>query len=148
MAAPLDCTIGCDPTQGACERALPPGVCGRGRTGSAVREAVVSPATSRYLAACAVFFGYSLLIICIDLYAFGGAYLDEERYGPLYTGRFASWSETYANQLYLGANIVHLVNAFQYVFSWYGRSWRAAVVWPEYLNVIGATLYVSSFTDT
>lgn len=43
-----------------------------------------------------------------------------------------------------GFNAVHLVNALQFVYSWHGRKWYHPVMWPEYLNVLGALLYLSS----
>jgi hypothetical protein len=48
------------------------------------------------------------------------------------------------DSLYLVAGIIHLVNAFQYIYAWFplGFGIFTWVMIPEWLNVIGASLYL------
>ncbi len=50
------------------------------------------------------------------------------------------------NELYIAAGVIHLFNAFQYIFAWFplGYGLLHPVMIPEYLNVLGATLYLVS----
>jgi hypothetical protein len=50
------------------------------------------------------------------------------------------------NQLYIAAGVIHLFNAFQYIFAWLplGYGLLHPVMIPEYLNVLGAALYLAS----
>jgi hypothetical protein len=50
------------------------------------------------------------------------------------------------NALYIAAGVIHLVNAFQYVFAWMplGYGLLHPVMIPEYLNIVGASLYLWS----
>ena len=50
------------------------------------------------------------------------------------------------NQLYVAAGVIHLFNAFQYIYAWLplGYGLLHPVMIPEYLNVLGAALYLVS----
>ncbi len=50
------------------------------------------------------------------------------------------------NALYIAAGVIHLVNAFQYIFAWMplGYGLLHPVMIPEYLNIVGAALYLWS----
>ena len=50
------------------------------------------------------------------------------------------------NSLYVAAGVIHLLNAFQYIYAWLplGYSFLSPVMIPEYLNVLGAALYLWS----
>jgi hypothetical protein len=50
------------------------------------------------------------------------------------------------NQLYVAAAVIHFFNAFQYIYAWLplGYGVLHPVMIPEYLNVLGATLYLVS----
>ncbi len=50
------------------------------------------------------------------------------------------------NALYIAAGVIHLINAFQYIYAWFplGYGLLHPVMIPEYLNVIGAALYLWS----
>lgn len=39
---------------------------------------------------------------------------------------------------------MHFLNAWMYWWAWKGRSWKDPIVYPEYLNVLGALLYLWS----
>ena len=49
-----------------------------------------------------------------------------------------------ANELYFYFGIEHLINACMFVWAWDDRGWFDDVVIPEYLNIIGASLYIWS----
>ena len=49
-----------------------------------------------------------------------------------------------ANDLYFNFGIEHLINACMFVWAWDDRGWFDDVVIPEYLNIIGAALYIWS----
>ena len=48
------------------------------------------------------------------------------------------------NAVYIVAGVVHLLNAFQYIYAWFplGFGLLSPVMIPEYLNVLGAALYL------
>jgi hypothetical protein len=46
------------------------------------------------------------------------------------------------NNVYIVFGALHLINACMYVWSWEHRGWEDPVLWPEYLNVLGALLYL------
>ena len=52
------------------------------------------------------------------------------------------------NNLYIGAGVIHFVNAFQYYHSWLpsGFRWYSVVMIPEYLNMLGAGIYMYTAT--
>lgn len=138
-ARPLTCAIGCSLVpQAMCESCTPS--CGTGRTALALRKTVVDPTTSRYASACAVNFAYALGIVLVDIYAWGGYLVNGE---PVDTGAYA-WSASSANRAYIALAVVHFVNAWQFAWAWHGRSWLDVVLWPEYLNITGACLYLVS----
>ena len=50
------------------------------------------------------------------------------------------------NALYVAAGVIHLINALQYIYAWMplGYGFLHPVMIPEYLNVLGAALYLWS----
>ena len=48
------------------------------------------------------------------------------------------------NAMYIVAGVIHLVNALQYIYAWFplGFGLLSPVMIPEYLNVVGAGLYL------
>jgi hypothetical protein len=59
---------------------------------------------------------------------------------------FAAYNEAIENinNLFIAAGVIHLVNAFMYIWSWLplGYTLCSVVMIPEYLNVLGASLYL------
>lgn len=57
-----------------------------------------------------------------------------------------SLSKTLNNKIYFYFGIVHLINAIMYLYTWkgYGRHYSDVVLLPEYMNIIGAILYLIS----
>jgi hypothetical protein len=87
------------------------------------KTAAWSSITSRYLAACAVYFAYSVGMVLAD--------------DP-------NLNSAKRNDYYFKFGIVHLINACMFVWTWEGKSYTDKVVIPEYLNVLGAVLYLWS----
>jgi hypothetical protein len=79
--------------------------------------------SSRYLAACLVYLAYAIGMVLVN------------------TGYV---SESNKDSLYFQFGVVHMINAWMFVYSWVGKSWTDKVLFPEYLNVIGAGLYMWS----
>lgn len=50
------------------------------------------------------------------------------------------------NQIYLIFAVIHLIDAFLYAWSWEGYGFLTVEMIPEYLNIIGACLYLYSST--
>jgi hypothetical protein len=59
---------------------------------------------------------------------------------------FAAYNEAIenTNNLFIAAAVIHLVNAFMYIWSWlpFGYTFFSVVMIPEYLNILGASLYL------
>ena len=85
--------------------------------------AVKVSCSSRYLAACLVYLAYAIGMVLVC------------------TGYI---SENSKDRIYFEFGIVHMINAWMFVYSWAGKSWTDKVLFPEYLNVIGAGLYMWS----
>jgi len=91
---------------------------------SAFNRSIRSP----YLLANLVYFAYTCIIIDVDL-------------NPNYPIERI-------NGEYLGANIIHLCNAMLYIWVWIheGFSITSVIMIPEFLNIMEASLYISSST--
>ncbi len=99
---------------------------------------------------CIVYTAYAFLIIYIDKKAqpdADAAYPggDDDYYYN--TAPYHEAVET-LNNLYLASAIIHLVNAFMFIWSWLplGFSIFSVVMIPEWLNVVGACLYLYTAT--
>lgn len=79
--------------------------------------------SSRYLVSCIVYFVYSIGMILAD----GSEVKESER-----------------NHFYFQFGVVHLINAVMFMWTWTGKSFADKVMVPEYLNFIGAVLYLWS----
>lgn len=79
--------------------------------------------SSRYLLACLVYMIYSVGMVLAS-----SPHLDSAT----------------KNSYYFYFGIVHLVNAFMFVWTWEDKSYLDAVMIPEYLNITGAVLYLWS----
>jgi hypothetical protein len=55
-------------------------------------------------------------------------------------------SADFQNEIYFEFAIVHFVNAFMFAWAWDEKSWTDFEMYPEYLNIIGASLYLWSST--
>jgi len=84
---------------------------------------------SPYIFANIIYVLYAILIINIDLHE-------------------NVWSTQTINAMYMGANVVHLTNAFMYMWVWRHEGFRgrrfALLLVPEFLNCIEASLYITS----
>ena len=54
------------------------------------------------------------------------------------------WDKAATDELYHFFGWVHLVNAWMYWYAWKGKAWNDPLVFPEYMNVLGAGLYLWS----
>lgn len=57
---------------------------------------------------------------------------------------FVDYGKEVNDKLYYFFGVVHLVNAWMYWYAWKDARWWDPIVYPEYLNVIGAALYLWS----
>jgi len=89
------------------------------------KAAALATLTSRYVLACAVYVAYSVGMV---LASAPGVDSDTK------------------NKLYFQFGVVHLVNSFMYIWTWEGKSLFDKIMIPEYLNVLGAVLYLWSST--
>lgn len=80
--------------------------------------------TNRYFLACFVYFIYAVGSMLNNIY-------NESNIRVL-------------NELYFRYNVLHLVNALMFAWSWKGKRYTDVELIPEYLNIIGATLYITS----
>jgi len=78
---------------------------------------------SKYLFANVVYFFYATSMLYID---------------------FSDMSLRSKNDMYFYFGIVHVINAFMYIWAWEDRPWYHECMFPEYLNVVGAFLYLAS----
>jgi hypothetical protein len=90
------------------------------------RAAFHKSCRSRYLLPNIMYLFYAAGILYIDYFQYFGYTLTE------------------ANDMFLGWGAVHFISAILYAWSWYGRRWNEIVLFPEYLNIIGAILYLVS----
>eukprot|EP01102_Stenamoeba_stenopodia_P011865 TRINITY_DN3674_c0_g1_i1.p1 TRINITY_DN3674_c0_g1~~TRINITY_DN3674_c0_g1_i1.p1 ORF type:complete len:167 (-),score=22.95 TRINITY_DN3674_c0_g1_i1:417-917(-) len=98
---------------------------GKGPPLKQFKTAALSSIRNRYLLANIVYVAYAIGILEID-------------YGT------TNVSTRRINNMYLGWAVVHIISAFLYWWSWTNKRWYEIVVWPEYLNMIGASLYLAS----
>ena len=87
------------------------------------RGAANKTCTSRYAAACAIYFVYSVAMVIIS----SPTIAEEDK-----------------DKLYFQFAVIHAINAFMFIWSWEDRSYFDKVMIPEYLNVLGAGLYLWS----
>jgi hypothetical protein len=123
-------------------------------TGSAITKSIIN----RYTQANVVYFIYCFVIIYVDLvlqpavaeayalasdddyyYAPGEGSYSSNDYSALLAARYKDLYDAYK-----AAAFIHLFNAFQYIFVWFsgGYGLLSIVQIPEFLNVIGASVYV------
>ena len=141
-----ECVIACPIIPiAACEACIPEAPPADGTSTSkflkAARYSLVDPAASRYIFACATYLAYAMGIIMIDVWSFGGYQFN---YGNVILGGQMWMSPGYTNMLYAVFAVIHFVNAWQFAWGWWGRKWYDVVLWPEYMNVMGACLYLIS----
>lgn len=91
-----------------------------------MKAAALISTTNRYLWACLVYLIYSIGMILAD--------------DPTITA-------SRRNDFYFFFGIVHLINAFMFIWTWKGKSYTDKVMIPEYFNVVGAILYLWSRLD-
>jgi hypothetical protein len=77
--------------------------------------------TSRYMWANMVYLLYSIGIVIIN-----------------------QGSQPWTHRCYIVLAVVHLCSAMLYAWAWQHRSWLDVVMVPEYLNQVGACLYLWS----
>ena len=87
------------------------------------RICIYNALKSRYLAACLVYLAYAIGMVYVST-----SYVSEE----------------YKDKFYLEFAVVHLINSFMFAWAWFGRRWIDTVLLPDYLNMIGAMLYLWS----
>ena len=80
--------------------------------------------TNRYFFALIIYFG-----ICLG-------YVLNDYFGNL----------KIKNQAYISFSISHLINALQFLYSWKNKAWLDVELFPEYLNITSAALYIWSST--
>ena len=88
------------------------------------RKASWTAITSRYLYASIVYIVYSVAMVCNNYYG----------------------DTTQQNYVYYIFAWVHLINAAMYVYSWDSKGWLDYELFPDYLNCVGAALYLYSAT--
>jgi hypothetical protein len=90
--------------------------------GGGLCRAIEQSSQSRYLACTIVYLVYAAAMVLVpDYFAINLDML---------------------NRVYIVFGVLHLINAGMYVWSWEDRAWADPVLLPEYLNVIGALLYL------
>lgn len=74
--------------------------------------------------------------------SFNGGHIDVVGFGTDFND--AASILQHINQIYLGAAVIHFLNAFQYAWAWLpsGFRWYSVVMIPEYLNMLGAGIYI------
>jgi len=91
----------------------------------ALKHSIRSP----YILANIIYVLYAILIINIDIHD-------------------SVYDTSTINAMYFGANIIHLTNAFMYMWVWWNEGFRgrrfAILLIPEILNCMEATLYITS----
>jgi hypothetical protein len=87
------------------------------------KEALSYSSTSRYLFACAIYVAYSVAMVMIA----SPTLTVEEK-----------------NRYYFIFGFVHLINSLMFIWTWADKSYFDKVMIPEYLNVLGAVLYLTS----
>jgi hypothetical protein len=106
-------------------------------------EALKSSLQNRYLLANCFYVAYASAMLIID-YALYPSYLDASSSDP------DKANEIYAliNRCYLGFGVLHAINSVQYYWSWLpsGYRWHHRVMVPEYLNMMGAAIYLYTAT--
>jgi len=112
--------------------------------GSAISEAAWSSLKNIYLYANLIYFAYAISQLYIDYY--GWDYSGFTSYPDQQNGDYYPNPYGYINALYIGMNFVHLVNAIMYVANWMqmGYPFLSVIQIPEFFNIIGAALYISS----
>jgi hypothetical protein len=55
-------------------------------------------------------------------------------------------SEDKANRVYVIFAMVHVIDAFMFLYSWDDKNYTDIETWPEYLNIAGSILYLWSST--
>lgn len=92
---------------------------------SKVKLAIKLSIYSRYLACTIVYVVYAAVMVLAPDY-------------------FQDSDPETLNRVYMIFGVLHLLNACMYVWSWEDRAWSDPVVYPEYLNVVGAVLYLGA----
>lgn len=98
---------------------------------------------SRYTFACVVYAIYASLIIYLNGVA-----------APLYAAASASGSASApallatVNNIYLISALIHLFNAMQFTHAWFSSGFRLwhVILLPDWLNIIGASIYLYTAT--
>lgn len=87
------------------------------------RICIYNAMQSRYLAACLVYLAYAIAMVYVST-----SYV----------------AEGHKDSFYFQFAIVHLINSVMFAWAWSGRPWTDKVLFPDYLNMIGASLYLWS----
>jgi hypothetical protein len=109
---------------------------------SALPSMLQSSSRNPYLVANVVYAVYAFFVVWIDRVAQARA--DEDCAGG--AGPSCAASTAWVNTLWLGAAALYLANAFMFIWAWVplGYSLGSVVMVPEYVNVLGAALYLYS----
>jgi len=94
--------------------------------GTGFKAALKRSRESPYILANAVYIIYAALILSIDLHP--------------------EWDLTYVNNMFVGAAVVHVINAAMYIWVWLDAGYPLVhrIMIPEILNVLEATFYLAS----
>jgi len=90
------------------------------------KDALKRTYTSPYVYANAVYIVYAAIILSIDL-------------NP-------QWDLWYINNMFVGAAVVHVVNACMYIYVWLDAGYPLVhrIMIPEFLNILEASLYMAT----
>ena len=88
-----------------------------------LRRCLQSTLQSRYFYANVVYLFYCTGMLCID---------------------FVDYGKEINDKLYYFFGVVHFLNAWTYWYAWKHARWWDPIVYPEYVNVLGAALYLWS----
>ena len=94
------------------------------QTKGGFRKALNDTVRSKYFYAMAIYLSYAAAMVTNNYYG----------------------SEDRENKVYVAFAIIHLIDAFLFLWSWEDKTFYDVETWPEYLNIIGAALYLWSST--
>jgi len=88
-----------------------------------LRNCLYSSLQNRYFWANLVYLFYCTCMLCVD---------------------FVDYGKETNDKVYYFFGMVHFLNAWMYWYAWKDVRWRDPILYPEYLNVVGAALYLWS----
>lgn len=93
-------------------------------TGTEFRDAYNATIRSKYFYAMLLYLAYAAAMVCNNYFG----------------------SNDSENRVYVIFAVVHVVDAYLFLFSWEDKRYYDYETWPEYLNIVGSFLYLWSST--